>query len=400
MGGPVSSLVVGARATRQVKSSLVEAAAVALLVFAVYVAATPQTSAAYRHFVYMASAFLHGHVDLRGMPAYYHDVIYFDGRVYAPFPPVPAFLLMPVVAWQGEDADQGRIGQILTAIAVAVFVAGLRRLGFSRAVRYFCGAALAFGSVLWPAAAIGTTWFFAQEVVVLACAVLVWELAGGVRPVVLGTAIAGAWLTRLNLLPAVPVLAVLVWRRHRRVMPVAAFLAVNAAGMVVYLAYNYLRFGDLLQSGYGLLSMGSLNAETAARWGFFNVRFIPEQLYAMFVRAPELIDHPPYLKPTPWGMSLLLTSPVVLRLLFPLADRRPWVPWAALVLCLAIPMLPYFSVGWVQFGYRYSLDWWVFVMVLLAYALAGRPRGIDYVLLAGSIAMNGLGVYWVRVLGW
>jgi hypothetical protein len=307
---------------------------------------------------------------------------------------------MPLVAWQGEGADQGRIGQILAAAAVAVFVAGLRRSGFSPAVRLFCGAALAFGSVLWPAAAIGTTWFFAQVVVVLACAILVWDLAGEARPLVLGGAIVAAWLTRLSLLPAVPVLAVLVWYRHKSLRTVVAFLAVNAVGLAVYMAYNYMRFGDPLQSGYSLLSMATVNAEAASRWGFFNLRFVPEHLYTMFIRAPELLESVPYLKPSPYGMSLLFTSPLVLRLGFPQADRRAWLPWVALVLCLAVPMLPFFSIGWVQFGYRYSLDWWVFVLVLLAYALGGRPRPVDYTLLAASIGMNALGTYWVRALGW
>lgn len=387
MGGPVS------RRWR-------EPVLIFAVVLAIYIAVTPRTNTAYRHFVYMARAFLERHVDLRGLPEYYHDVIHVGGRVYAPFPPVPALLMVPVVAWQGGDADQGRVGQILAAGAVAVFVLGLRRLGFPPATRLFCGASLAFGSVLWPSTAIGTTWFFAQVVVVLATAVIVWELAGDARPLVLGGAVVAAWLTRLSLLPAVAVLGVLVWGRHRTLRSLAAFLAVNAVGAAVYAAYDYLRFGDPLQSGYSLLSMAVVNTEAASRWGFFNVHFIPEQLYAMFFRAPELINQPPYLKPSPWGMSLLLTSPVILRLLFPQTDCRAWLRWAALALSLAVPLLPYFSVGWVQFGYRYSLDWWVFVLVLLAYALARGPRPVDYALLVASIGMNGLGVYWVRALGW
>jgi hypothetical protein len=38
--------------------------------------------------------------------------------------------------------------------------------------------------------------------------------------------------------------------------------------------------------------------------------------------------------------------------------------------------------------------------VLLAFAVDDRPRAVDAALLAVSIAMNGLGTYWVRVLGW
>lgn len=382
------------------RRAFIEPLLVAAIVLSVYVAVTPQTNQAYRHYVYLAEAFLAGRVDLQGLPPHYHDIIRVGEKTYAPFPPVPVFLMMPVVAFGGESTDQGRVGQALAALAAAVFVAGLRRLGFTPAVRWFCGAALAFGSVLWPATAIGTTWFFAQVVVVLAGALLVWELAGGRRPVVLGLAVTAAWLTRLNLIGAIPVLLVLIWLRHRALRPVAVYLAVNLAGAGIYAAYNYLRFGDPLQTGYGMLSMAVVNVEAAARWGSFNLRFVPEHLYAMLFRGPELIPHPPYLKPSPWGMSLLLTSPVVLRLLFPSGDRRGWAPWVALALSLAVPMLAFFSTGWVQFGYRYSLDWWPFLLVLLAYALPARPRPVDFALLGLGIAMNALGTYWVKVLGW
>jgi hypothetical protein len=371
-----------------------------IVVFAVYVAATPVTNQAYRHFVYMASAFLHGRVDLHDVPPYYHDLIHFRGRVYAPFPPVPAVLLAPAVAWRGEATDQGRIGQGLAALAAAVFAAALRRFGFSPAVRLFCAAALAFGSVLWPATAIGTTWFFAQVVVVLCTVALLLEAAGEGRGLTTGAAFAAAWLTRVTVLPALPVIAAALWMRHRRPGPVAAFLAVNAIGAAVYMGYNYARFGNPLESGYGLLAMAAVNAEAVARWGFFNLRFVPEHLYAMLFRAPEFMDAPPFLRPSPWGMSLLLTSPMVIRLLFPAGPTRGWWPWGAAALSMIVPMLGFFSVGWVQFGYRYSLDWWPFVLVLLASALGGRPRPVDYALLAAGIAMNGLGVYWVRALGW
>ncbi len=381
------------------RRSFFEPAAVFAVVLAIYLIVTPQTNQAYRHFVYMARGFLQGRVDLPGVPDYYHDVIRVQGRVYAPFPPVPALLLLPAVALRGEATDQGRFGQALSALAVAIFVAALRRMGIPRPGRIFCGAALAFGSVLWPATAIGTSWFFAQEVVVLATAIIVWELAGGARPLILGAAAIGGWLTRVTILPAVPVLALLVWVRHRRAAPLLLFLAVNFSGALLYLGYNTLRFGDPLQTGYGMLSLAAPNGEAVARWGFFNFRYIPDHLYAIFFRAPEFIPTPPYLRPSPWGMSLLFTSPLALRLLFPM-ERRGWLTWGALILPLALPMLAFFSVGWVQFGYRYSLDWWVFFLVMLAGALGKRPRPVDGVLLVMSVAMNALGVYWVRAMGW
>lgn len=385
--------------THAARRRWLEPVAVLVVVLAVYLAATPRTNQTYRHFVYMARGFLQGRVDMPGVPAYYHDVVHLGGRTYAPFPPVPAILLLPAVAVWGEGTDQGRVGQAVAATAVAVFVAALRRMGVPPSVRIFCGAALAFGSVLWPATAIGTTWFFAQEVVELAMALLAWELAGGARPLVLGAVAVGGWLTRVTVLPATPALALLIWLRHRRMAAVLAFLAANAVGVLVYLAYNLLRFGNPLQTGYGILSMAAPNAEAVAHWGFFNPRYVPQHLYAMLLRPPDLLPTPPYLRPSPWGMSLLFTSPLVVRLLFP-RSRAGWSGWGALLLSMAVPMLFYFSVGWVQFGYRYSLDWWVFLLAMLAVALGNRPGPVDYALVGLSVAMNALGVYWVRALGW
>jgi hypothetical protein len=149
-----------------------------------------------------------------------------------------------------------------------------------------------------------------------------------------------------------------------------------------------------------MLSMAAVNADAYWRWGFFNLRFVPEHLYTMFLRAPELIERAPFLKPSPYGMALLFTSPLIVRLLFPAGDRRGWLPWGALILSMAVPMLFFFSTGWVQFGYRYGLDWWVFALVLLARAVGDRPKTADYTLLALGMAANALGVYWVRALGW
>jgi len=42
----------------------------------------------------------------------------------------------------------------------------------------------------------------------------------------------------------------------------------------------------------------------------------------------------------------------------------------------------------------------MFLLVMQAGALGARPRAVDGALLVLSIAINALGVYWVRVLGW
>src|SRR5687768_16721857 len=72
------------------------------------VCAAPETLAAhtpFNHFALQAEAWLHGRLDLGGPPPAYagmNDFSRFDERWYVPFPPFPAFLLLPSVFVSGS----------------------------------------------------------------------------------------------------------------------------------------------------------------------------------------------------------------------------------------------------------------------------------------------------------
>jgi len=375
-----------------------ERLAVFAVILAVYVLITPRPHGFYHHHVHMAKAFLAGRVYLTGVPAHYHDLIHHDGKAYAPFQPLPAVLLMPLVAVWGDAVHPGRLGQIAAALGVAIFVAALGRLGRPRPVRLFVGLAFGLGSVLWSATAIGSTWFIAHVVVSLALALLMWELAGPARGWVAGVWLACAFLSRATLVSAIPAVAALLWLRQGAARGLLGFSIATTAGLAVLLGYNVLRFGDPLQFGYGMVSMALPSAQTVERTGLFASSYVLQHLHTMLFRAPELVTAWPFLRPDPAGMALIFTSPVIVRLVSGSAGRA-WL-WASPIPLIVGPVLVYFSTGWVQFGYRYSLDWWPFLLVVLAFALDERPRASDVALLAASIGMNWLGVYWVHALGW
>ncbi len=92
--------------------------------------------------------------------------------------------------------------------------------------------------------------------------------------------------------------------------------------------------------------------------------------------APRGIFDPdcPYLVPDALGMSLLLTSPAWL-LAIPAMRRRRGDPLVSggivAVGFIAVLDLMHFSQGWVQYGYRFSLDWAPFALPLVALGLDG-----------------------------
>jgi hypothetical protein len=104
-------------------------------------------------------------------------------------------------------------------------------------------------------------------------------------------------------------------------------------------------------------------------------------------------------------MSVLLTSPAYLLAVPALrASRRSrLVAGAALaILAISVVNLMHFSQGWVQFGYRFSNDFVMFALPLVALGLQ-RRGGVGLLggaLILLSIGVNFWGMTWGNLLGW
>jgi hypothetical protein len=115
----------------------------------------------------------------------------------------------------------------------------------------------------------------------------------------------------------------------------------------------------------------------------------------------------PIALPRDTGMSLILTSPAYLLGLHGLRryGRNRLVTGAALaVLIVAVVNVMHFSQGWVQFGYRFSLDFVPWAVLLVATGMERIRSRTGIVVAAGlvvlSIAVNWWGVVWGNLLGW
>ena len=114
-------------------------------------------------------------------------------------------------------------------------------------------------------------------------------------------------------------------------------------------------------------------------------------------------EHCPLLVPRQIGMSILLTSPAFL-LAIPAFRRRSRLVAGSFIAVAAITLvnLMHFSQGWVQFGYRFSNDFIVFALPLVALGMQrrGRVGWLAAGLIAASVAINLWGVIWGNILGW
>lgn len=159
---------------------------------------------------YLADAFVHGRVWIENALGPY-DVIYRDGHVYVPFAPFPAMVLAPLVAVIGPltaDHWESAINAGLAATVVLMAWRTAGRIGVER-LRERVGLVLllGFSTQVWWVTTRGGVWHTGHLVAMILTLLLIAELFGRARSVLLGLLVGAAFLTRAPVAFAAPALA-------------------------------------------------------------------------------------------------------------------------------------------------------------------------------------------------
>lgn len=273
------------------------------------------------HFVYLAESFLHGHLDLLHVPDPPYDLTLFAGRWYVSFPPLPALLMLPLVAICGLAVSDVAFSVVLGAANVSLFYAVLSRLGTwnPRFKTWLC-VLLGLGTPLWYCAALGSVWYTAHVAAVTCLCLYALEVTGRNRPLLAGLWLGLGFLARAPVLFAFPLSLVIGLRQARdvryRAHRLFSFVLGTVPALLGQAAYNWARFGDPLEFGYHWMNSPGPLLERQVTWGQFSLHFLPENLYTMLIRPPLLSLTPFHVEPDPWGMGLLFTCPALLALGF------------------------------------------------------------------------------------
>ena len=132
---------------------------------------------------------------------------------------------------------------------------------------------------------------------------------------------------------------------------------------------NILRFGKLTEFGHTYLNVRWTSR--IQRYGLFNYTFLGRNLACLLALTPKIVSGVPFVQTSWHGLALWITTPAFLFLLWPLVKGPLHRPLWLTTAFVAVPDLLYQNSGWVQFGYRFSLDYTVFLVCLLA--IGGRP---------------------------
>ena len=352
----------------------------------------------YDYYGRLAQAILDGRWFLTDNPPWLNELLACgDGRWCVAYPPLPALVILPLALVLPSALAQVIVSRLAGGISAGILYLALRAFGAPRAIA-LCGAVLsAVGTTLFFSSVDGRAWYIAHAVALpFLCAALLFA-ARGDRPWLVGVLVGLATLSRLPIAAAAPALALLQSRRSGTSWS-RALGGVVLGGLpfaAVYVAYNLMRWGSPFDEGYARLAEG----DVFFSHGVFSLQYIPRHLYAIFLQAPDLVEGTPwFLRFNIIGMSLFITTPAFLWCFAGLRHvrRDPAVALAAIGVVLALlPDIVHATVGFAQFGYRFSLDAQPF---LVALALAGdartadgwraRPSRLFLAAVALSIAMN------------
>jgi hypothetical protein len=339
---------------------------------------------------------------------------------YVSFPPLPATLMMPGVSIWGYDFNDVLFTILIAALnplLCFLLLEDLKLRGYSRRTRsenlwltlFFC-----FGTVHFYCSVVGEVWYTAQ---VLGATMMLGYLIAGLdvrHPLIAGLFVGLGFITRTPLLFAFPYIAIQALSRFRvtkgneaspderrladrlrsvdwkRVGKSAALFATPVVLVGLWMAWlNWHRFGSPFEFGHTYLSIRW--AGRIQRWGLFNLHYVPRNLAAAFALLPHIKTQYPYVIISRHGISLLATTPLLVYAIWPKRKIRPlhYACWAAIGV-IALSHFMYQNSGYVQFTYRFSLDYTPVLVMLLA--LSGRPmKTVAKALLLWGVAVHTFG---------
>jgi hypothetical protein len=387
-----------------------------LLTFVVYYFSGQGGATRFDYFVPLAYGFLHGRLSIAHPSPLLDELV--PGRhggLYVIYPPMPAILLLPQVAIWGLKANQTLTSVFLGSLNTSLVFLLMRRLTESRRLQLWIAILFGFGTIHWYIASLGPAWYLAHVVSFLFLTLAIYATLSNRGLFLIGLLLGASYWARLPTILSLPFFMIMLSTRllrnesstgsvirKLRFKSVGAFAGGVGVFVTANLLYNYLRFDTPRDVAYSIQARREPDVYPN---GLFDLSYIPKHLWVFFVKAPVFKDQPPYVVPSMAGLSILITTPAFLYCIRAGTNRLALACWSAII---PIALLDFIhgGTGWVQFGYRFGMDFYPFLLVLTALGMGsgfgkeGEVTRWQRVLILISILVNLWGVLWINKFGW
>ena len=396
-------------------------------VFLIYWFSNP---APMEHFDYtyrIAQALLRGKLGLTETPpSWLNEMVPFGNRYYSVFPLGSVLSMLPFAALKSFlliDVLPARfIAALLAAISALFFFLLSDKQGVSLPRRVLLALFPVLATWTWCNLAYAGAWQLALGFALMGEAGALYFTLVNRRPVVAGFFFAIAFGNRTEVLLTAPIFFYLLCRTEtaairqnlaktrsdssRSILASAAQQLINHRSELVNfalfsttlglatLAYNYARFGSILDFGY--MRIPQVASEAFFKHGLFSPYSIPRNAKAMLWEGWKVIQQKPYLIPHGFGGSIFISSPFLLLLFRFRRGLRDYpirvASWVAIVVLTFLLWLHANPGGW-QFSYRYGMILlpWMFLIILNN----GRAKAtkLEVMLFGLSVAINAYATY-------
>jgi hypothetical protein len=387
---------------------------VCLLLFAVAIAAYTATGEGhpnnYNYYVRLADDFLHGRLYLTQNFSWLNELVPYDNatKFYVVYPPLPAFLMTPLVAIFGLTFDQTLVSLFFGASTVVLAYLVARGVlkkpedkGSEHKQTYIWTATMfGFGTIFFWLASTGSVWLTAQVISAFFLFLAIHEAFGKARPLLMGLFVGASFWCRLPTILGIFFFAGLIVARQPNPQWLAKLraslrslvqLGIGAGIFVAFdMVYNFVRFGALFDVAYWMIP-GILNE----RWfshGLFSLAYIPDNLVPFLGGLPTFTSVAPFIGASMTGLAIWFTTPAFLfSLKSKLRDAVTWSAWIAII-AIAFVIFTKGLSGW-GWGYRYAMDFYPFLYVLTIRGMGEKLKWYHKVLIIFGIVFNAWGAF-------
>lgn len=347
------------------------------------------------YFNLYAEALRNGRFDIVNPPQTY-DLINFRGKWFAPWGPLSGVALIPFQLIKGRYISTLYLSIISASINAGIVYLLLKRVRkdyFPKMKNWEVFALLAFflfGTTHVYVGTIGSSWHVDQMVTSVLGTLGIYTIFKRKRTIndyrISSFIFASTLLGRPTyvLLLLLPIVLYLFDVRQKKtiISAVSIFGIPLAVFSILFFSYNYIRFGDFLEYGYRYIREASYLEARRLSQGTFSLSNLTYNAWYMLFEIPKITrDGPNYFDFNLKGNSIFFLSPPLLAIFLARPHREVLALWLTAIATM-LPSLMVYSTGWMQFGYRYTLDITVILLLLVVFGIKGK---VNILLMLGTV---------------
>lgn len=365
---------------------------------------TTNLSISHTHMLDLGKSFLSGKLNLAkplDPSVAIGDIAYFKNNYYVYFGPFPAILLMPLILLFNIKSQW----ILLPPLMIVTFYCLLKickSIGLTSERSLWLTIAFFFGTVYLFLFLTNITAYYIQIVGTSLLIISIYFFISKKNYLFSAIMLSFAGMTRQILYLGIFFFLIEFFiercNKNFKIKNLIIFLIPISLSVILLCIYNYLRFGSIIQDGYvlNITTQNYLYFRAAQDKGFFSLAHIPGNLYLFLFKWLEPIRYNsinyelkfPYFKADPWGTGIFFTSPFLLYIFFARIKDRFVLSSIITSLIFCIFILSYFNSGFWQYGYRYALDFYPFLFLILISSFKKRFSISNKILILWSILFN------------